>query len=350
MILSIWLHEAAAYVNEPRARMVTSARDRKYWINEEGMKEFKDSLAVVTGGGTGMGRELVRQLVAEGCHVAMCDVSEENMRETQQLCLQAASAVRVTSHRCDVSDEAQVIAFRDAALEAHASDHINLLFNNAGIGGGDSFLIDDRAEWERTFGVCWFGVYYCSRAFMPLLVASNEGYIVNTSSVNGFWAKKNTAYSAAKFAVKGFSEALVSDLRLNAPHVKVAVVMPGHIGTSLAINTGKVLGQPAPKDMTAADVAVIRKRMVEREMPVGNETDDQIRAALQQQVLDFSDKAPLTAAQAASIILDGVRNDRWRILVGDDAHIVDRMVREAPEQAYEDDFQIMVRARVAERS
>jgi hypothetical protein len=99
-----------------------------------------------------------------------------------------------------------------------------------------------------------------------------------------------------------------------------------------------VLGRPAPKDMSAADVAVIRKRMVERGMPVGNETDDQIRAALQQQALDFRDKAPLTAAQAATIILDGVRNDRWRILVGDDAHTLDRMVREAPEQAYEVDF------------
>jgi NAD(P)-dependent dehydrogenase (short-subunit alcohol dehydrogenase family) len=307
------------------------------------MKDFKDRFAIVTGGGTGMGRELVRQLAAEGCHVAMCDVSEENMRETQRLCKQAAPLVRVTMHRCDVSDEAQVIAFRDAALEAHAADHINLLFNNAGIGGGGSFLIDDRAEWERTFGVCWFGVYYCSRAFMPLLVASSEGYIVNTSSVNGFWATlgpmiSHTAYSAAKFAVKGFSEALVTDLRLNAPHVKVAVVMPGHIGTSIAINTGKVLGRPAPKDLSAADVAVIRKRMSERGMPVGNETDDQIRAALEQQALDFRDKAPLTAAQAATIILDGVRNDRWRILVGDDAHTLDRMVREAPEQAYEIDF------------
>jgi NAD(P)-dependent dehydrogenase (short-subunit alcohol dehydrogenase family) len=307
------------------------------------MKDFKGKLAVVTGGGTGMGRELVRQLAAEGCHVATCDVSEENMRETQRLCREAAPAVRVTTHRCDVSDEAQVIAFRDAALEAHASDHINLLFNNAGIGGGGSFLIDDRAEWERTFGVCWFGVYYCSRAFIPLLVASSEGYIVNTSSVNGFWATlgpmiSHTAYSAAKFAVKGFSEALITDLRLNAPHVKVAVVMPGHIGTSIAINTGKVLGRPAPRDMSAADIAVVRKRMIGLGLPVGNETDDQIRAALEQQALDFRDKAPLTAAQAANIILDGVRNDRWRILVGEDAQTLDRMVREAPEHAYEADF------------
>ena len=308
------------------------------------MKSFKDKLAVVTGGGTGMGRELARVLSGEGCNIAMCDVSEDNMRETQRLCEQTApTGVRVTMHRADVSDESQVIEFCEAVQRAHATDHINLLFNNAGIGGGGSFLVDDRAEWERTFGVCWFGVYYCTRAFMPLLVASSEGYLVNTSSVNGFWATlgpnvSHTAYSAAKFAVKGFSEALVTDLRLNAPHVKVAVVMPGHIGTSIAINTGKVLGRPAPKDMSASDVAVIRKRMVERGMPVGNESDDHIRAALQQQALDFRDKAPVSARQAAEIILDGVRDDRWRILVGDDAHALDRMVREAPERAYELDF------------
>ena len=302
------------------------------------MKDFNGKLAIVTGGGTGMGRELVRQLAAAGCHVATCDVSEENMRETQRLCADASPSVRVTTHLCDVSDETQVLAFRDAALKAHERDDINLLFNNAGIGGGESFLISGREEWERTFGVCWFGVYYCSRAFMPLLVASREGYIVNTSSVNGFWAKTNTAYSAAKFAVKGFSEALIADLRLNAPHVKVAVVMPGHIGTSLAINTSKVQGWTSPKDMSAAEIAVIRKRMIESGKPVGNESDDQIRAAIQQQANDFGDKAPLSAAQAATIILDGVRNDRWRIIVGDDAQAADRMVREAPEQAYEADF------------
>ena len=307
------------------------------------MKDFKGKLAIVTGGGTGMGRELVRQLTAAGCHVATCDVSEENMYETQRLCAQDSPSVRVTTHLCDVADETQVLAFRDAALKAHERDDINLLFNNAGIGGGESFLINKREEWDRTFGVCWFGVYYCSRAFMPRLVASSEGYIVNTSSVNGFWAVTNTAYSAAKFAVKGFSEALVTDLRDNAPHVKVAVVMPGHIGSSLAINTDKVLGRPTPKDMSAANIEAIRKRMVESGMPGGNDSDEQIRAAIQQQLDDFSNKAPLSAAQAASIILDGVCKDRWRILVGDDAHVADKMVREAPEQVYEADFRAALR-------
>src|SRR5512144_1587475 len=113
------------------------------------MKDFSGKLAVITGGGTGMGRELARQLSAEGCHVAMCDVLSENMAETKRLCdADAPAGVRVTTHPCDVSKEAEMIAFRDAVLAQHKTDHINLLFNNAGIGGGGSILNDERADWE----------------------------------------------------------------------------------------------------------------------------------------------------------------------------------------------------------
>ena len=308
------------------------------------MKDFRGRLAVVTGGGTGMGRALTEQLAAEGCHVAICDVSDENMAETKRLAAAAAPAgVRISTHQCDVSDERQVIAFRDAVAAQHDTASINLLFNNAGIGGGGSFVNDDRTEWDKTFGICWSGVYYCSRAFLPLLVASSEGYIVNTSSVNGFWAclgptTAHTAYSSAKFAVKGFSEALLVDLRLNAPHVKVAVVMPGHVGTSIVINTNKVLGKPPALEMSAKDVAVVRDQLVKRGFPVGNIDDDGLRAVAHQFAIGFRDAAPTTAAQAATIILDGVRNDAWRILVGDDAHALDRHVRASPETAYERAF------------
>ena len=178
---------------------------------------------------------------------------------------------------------------------------------------------------------------------MPLLVAGSEGDIVNTSSIDGFWAITNTVYSTTKFAVKGFSEALVNELRTNAPHLTVAVVMPGHICSSLVINIDKVLGRPTPKGMSAADIAKIRRRMVERGMPDGNDSDEQSHVAIQQQLDDFSNKAHLSAGQAALIILDGVRNDRWRILVGDDAHAADKMVREAPEQVYEADFRAALR-------
>jgi NAD(P)-dependent dehydrogenase (short-subunit alcohol dehydrogenase family) len=308
------------------------------------MKNFSGKLAVVTGGGTGMGRELAKQLAAEGCHVALCDVSRENMEATRAASLALAPAgTRVSLHDCDVSIEAQVLAFRDGVAREHEASCVHLLFNNAGIAGGGSLLVDDRAEWEKTFGVCWYGVYYTTRAFLPLLVAAPEAHLVNTSSVNGFWASlgpqvPHTAYSAAKFAVKGFSEALITDLRLNAPHVKVSVVMPGHVGTSIVSNSGSVLGRPSPKEMTAEDLRPLRERMARQGIPADAVSDDLLRAGLEQLARDFLDKAPLSAAAAATIILDGVREERWRILVGDDAKALDQRVREAPEDAYEAAF------------
>lgn len=315
------------------------------------MQEFRGRIAVVTGGGTGMGRELARQLAAEGCHVAICDVSAEHMAETKAQAERAAPAgTRVTTHSCDVSDETQVLAFRDAVREAHATDHVHLLFNNAGIGGGGSFVTDERAEWERVFAVCWGGVYLCTRAFLPLLIASPEAHLVNTSSVNGFWASlgpamPHTAYSAAKFAVKGFSEALITDLRVNAPHVKVSVVMPGHVGTSIIANSAAVLGRPSPEEMSAEDLAPIRERMKRQGLPADAIPDDLIRAGLQQMADDFRDKAPLSAAGAATIILDGVRRGEWRILVGEDALLIDQLVRARPGEAYEAAFLEQLRSR-----
>ncbi len=308
------------------------------------MKDFSGKLAVVTGGGTGMGRELAKQLVAEGCDVAMCDVVAENMVETARQCQAIApQGVTVTTHVCDVSNESQVNRFRDEVEEQHKRGYINLLFNNAGIGGGGSFVNDTREDWERTFGVCWYGVYYNARAFLPLLLASEEGHMINTSSVNGFWASlgratAHTAYSSAKFAVKGFSEALVNDFRNNAPHLKVSVVMPGHIGTDIAINSGKILGQPDPMDMTDEQLEETKTLWKRMGADIDSLSNDQLRAAIKQRGEDFRDNAPMTAAEAATVILDGVKEERWRILVGEDAKNLDRRVRESPETAYEMDF------------
>jgi NAD(P)-dependent dehydrogenase (short-subunit alcohol dehydrogenase family) len=313
------------------------------------MKHFEGRIAVITGGGTGMGRELARQLAAAGCHVAMCDVSEEAMAETKALCeADAPAGTRVTTFVADVSDEAQVLAFRDAVADAHG-DHINLLFNNAGIGGGGSMVVDDRAEWERTFAICWGGVYLCTRTFLPLLLASDEGHVVNTSSVNGFWATlgpnvAHTAYSAAKFAVKGFTEALITDFRMNAPHLHASVVMPGHIGTSIAINSSRMFGRD-PKELTEEQVAQLRERLARRGFDVSGASDDDLRLGMQLQAEAFRDNAPMTAAQAATVILDGVRSNEWRILVGDDAVVLDQMVREHPLDAYEPDFMDRLQAR-----
>ena len=213
------------------------------------MDSFTGKLAVVTGGGSGMGRELTRQLAAQGCSVAGCDLNPDTMADTVALAqAEAPSGVRVTGHACDVADEAQVLRFRDEVLAEHASDHVDLVFSNAGAGGGESFAAGDREEWERIFAIDWWGVYYCARAFLPLLIASGDGVLVNTSSVNGFWASlgpgvPQTAYSTAKFAVRGFTEALIEDLRTNAPQVRVALVLPGHVGTNIVTNS---LMRPGP--------------------------------------------------------------------------------------------------------
>jgi len=315
------------------------------------MKSFAGRIAVVTGGGTGMGRELVRQLAAEGCHVSLCDVSNENMQQTKALAEQGAPrGTRVHTFVADVSSEPDLLAFRTAVADAHETDCVNLVFNNAGIGGGGSLIETPREEWEKTFAVCWYGVYFGTRTFLPMLIASEEGHLVNTSSVNGFWASlgpmtAHTAYSAAKFAVKGFTEALINDCRLHAPHVKVSLVMPGHIGTSIVINSQRMLGND-PKEMNDEKLEQARERLTRMGWPVQDATNEQIRQALVLWGEQFRDAAPMTAAEAAKVILDGVKEERWRILVGEDAKVMDRLVREQPEDAYEPVFIERLRAEV----
>ncbi len=307
------------------------------------MKDFRGRIAVITGGGTGMGRELVRQLVAEGCHVATCDIIVENLAKTLEFCkAEALDGVVVTGHPCDVADEAQVLAFRDTVKAEHQTNHINLLFNNAGIGGGGSFIKDSREEWERTFNICWNGVYYFTRAFMPMLMASTEGHVINTSSVDGFRASlggriPHTAYSTAKFAVKGFSEGLIHDFKFNAPHLKASVVMPGAVSSDIALNSPRILGKKMPKDMSDEELGHIRERY-ERTGQVSPElSDDQLREAIENQRRNFAQHG-LTPAQGAETILKGVREEQWRIFVGKDAEALDRAVRKHPLEAYDLDF------------
>ena len=304
------------------------------------MESFEGKLAVVTGGGTGMGRALVIQLATEGCSVATCDLNPDTMATTVKLAEEAAPAgTKVTAHICNVADAAEVARFRDEVVAQHATDHVNLVFNNAGIAGGGSFITASQEEWDRTFGVCWGGVYNCSRAFVPLLVASDDGYLVNTSSVNGFWAAilkgtPHTAYSAAKFAVKGFSEALLEDFRVNAPHVKVAVVMPGHIGTDIVLNTRRVHGASEPEDMSAEEIAHTKAEIAARGYPTESLDDEQVRVIVRMMGEGFRNTAPMTADQAATVILDGVRAGEWRILVGEDAKRLDERVRADPWSVY----------------
>ena len=219
------------------------------------------------------------------------------------------------------------------------TDHIHLLFNNAGIGGGGSIVNGDRAQWEKTFNVCWGGVYYGTRVFLPMMMNAREAHIVNTSSVNGFWAsigpgRPHTAYCAAKFAVKGFTEALMTDLAVNAPHIKCSVVMPGHIGTEIVANSRKILSGSE----TAIDVPAVRKALAAQGTDISGMSDDQVRAMVDAQAAAFRDNAPTTAARG--------REDHPRRRAGGEvAHprrqgrgLSRRRVRAAPEEAYSPPF------------
>jgi NAD(P)-dependent dehydrogenase (short-subunit alcohol dehydrogenase family) len=305
---------------------------------------FTGKLAVVTGGGSGMGRELVRQLAAQGCSVAACDLNADAVAVSAATAWAVAPpGVRVTGHACDVSDEAQVQRFRDELLAEHASDHVDLVFSNAGIFGGGSFVKDSREEWERTFAINWWGVYYCARTFLPLLIASGDGVLVNTSSVAGFWATAGsgapiTAYCTSEFAIKGFSEALVEDLRSNAPQVRVVVAMPGVVNTDILANSRRALGLPAWEQLSDAQLLELlpdagRAALIAMGRLAEDFSADDLRQLIPRLKTEFQDKG-FSAAQAATIILDGVRSGAWRILVGEEAKMLDEQVRANPEAPF----------------
>ncbi len=310
------------------------------------MKSFAGKLAVVTGAGSGIGRELVRQLATHGCSVAGCDWNTNTIADSAAIAQStAADGVLVSSHACDVSDEAQLKQFRDELLQRHAADHLDLVFSNAGIGGGGSFVTGSREEWERTFAVDWWSVYYCARTFLPPLIASGDGVLVNTSSVNGFWATlgpgmPNTAYATAKFAVKGFTEALIEDVRTHAPQVRVVVVMPGHVGTDIIANTRRAHGRSEPHEMSDTQLRELipsqtQARLIRAGALAEGASPDDLRRLLTRLETEYREKAPLSAAAAATEILDGVRAGAWRILVGEDATALDAAVRAQPESAYD---------------
>jgi NAD(P)-dependent dehydrogenase (short-subunit alcohol dehydrogenase family) len=305
---------------------------------------FTGKLAVVTGGGSGIGRELVRQLAAQGCSVAACDINPDTIAVTAATAWAAAPpGIRVTGHACDVSDEAQVQRFRDELLEQHASDHVDLVFANAGIAGGGSFVNDSRQEWERTFAINWWGVYYCARTFLPLLIASGDGVLVNTCSVAGFWPTAGagapiTAYCTSEFAIKGFSEALIEDLRSNAPQVRVVVVMPGVVNTDIYLNSRRALGMPAWDQLSDAELLELlgddtRATLIAMGLLAEDFSADDLRRVIAQEKPGLQDEG-FTATQAAAIILDGVRSGAWRILVGDEAKMLDEHVRANPEAPF----------------
>jgi len=284
------------------------------------MNTYRGRLAVLTGAASGIGRETALQLAALGCHLALADMNADRLEETAQEC--RAHGVTVSTVTLDVTDKTAVATWPILVGQSHQTNAVDFLFNIAGLNGGGSFVNSPEEEWDYTFDVCWGGVYRCCRAFLPMMMHSQSAHIVNVSSVNGLWASlgptiPHTAYSAAKFAVRGFSEALITDLRLNAPHIKVSVVHPGHIGTDIALNSARAQGI---------------------------DLDDPKNAMLKAFSEGFRDTAPTSAAQAAEVILQGVSDNRWRILVGADAHRLDELVRADPYSAYEPEFVLRLHA------
>merc|ERR1719362_2590320 len=185
---------------------------------QRSIMSFKGSLAVITGAADGIGKALAANLFKQGCSLALCDVNHLRLEEadSEMRSMMSVDVPKILTRACDVSDEEQVQAFAsEVAKTFDVREHRLLLFNNAGIIGGSSFFARKK-EWERVFDVNWKGTYSMCRAFMPLLIAAPSGHVVNSSSMIALCARGIPAYATAKFAIRGFSESLIDDLKNSA--------------------------------------------------------------------------------------------------------------------------------------
>ena len=254
---------------------------------------LKDRTAVVTGAGSGIGRAIAQSLAQRGCHLALADISEAGLAETAWLVKSAN--VRVTSHRLDVADREAVAAFPDIVAAAHGG--AALLFNNAGVAVGGTFDQISERDFEWLFEINFWAVVRLTRAFMPLLKASDEARLVNLSSLFGLISPPGqTAYAASKFAVRGFSNALRFELQ--GSNVGVTVVHPGGVATKIADNARR------PAGTSNAEV---------------NEQIERARRVL-----------TMPPAQAGEIIVKAVERRAARVLVGRDAKMMALLERLAP--------------------
>lgn len=197
------------------------------------MKDFRDKVAAITGASSGIGRELALELARRGSHLALADVDETGLAETALRAKRAG--VEVTTARVDVADRAAVEAWADGVVTDHG--RVNLVANNAGVAVGASVEGTSYEDLEWLMGINFWGVVYGTKAFLPHLRAAGEGHVVNISSIFGLMGiPTQSAYNAAKFAVRGFTESLRMELDIEDCGVSATSVHPGGIKTNIARN------------------------------------------------------------------------------------------------------------------
>ncbi len=259
------------------------------------MKQLTDKVAALTGAGSGIGRALALELAQQGCHLALADIDDSGLQETVDLL--AGSNIKVTQCRLDVAKRDAVYAWAEAVQRDHG--RVNIVINNAGValsGTVDGLSVED---YEWIMAINFWGTIYGCKAFLPLLEASGEGHIVNISSVFGLTAQPlMSGYNASKYAVRGFTESLRQDLELTGAKVSATCVHPGGIKTNIA-----------KRSRVDASVATA----------TGGDPGD---AVSEFEKLFFN-----TPESAAKVIINGLRKNRRRVLIGPDARMFDWLVR-----------------------
>ncbi|MCA6103473.1 SDR family NAD(P)-dependent oxidoreductase [Bradyrhizobium pachyrhizi] len=261
------------------------------------MTAIPGSAAAVTGAASGIGRALAHELALRGCDLAIADRDEAGLQAAAAE-IAKASPRKVTVHRLDVSEPDQITAFAEAAVAAHPS--LNIVVNNAGVALLGEFGEFDQAQMEWLFNINFWGVVHGTRAFLPQLSRQREAHIVNISSIFGIIAPPGqSAYCAAKFAVRGFSESLRHELAVANSPVRLSVVHPGGVATSIARNSRAGTGV----------------------------TDNARRA---ESIERFDALARTTPTAAAQRIIAGIEKNQPRILIGKDAYFMDLLQRFRP--------------------